>query len=241
MELQFLNGLNRINMIIISGASGSIGGFLLKKYSEKNENILGTWHNKKPDRVKGKYCKQVDIRNYDAVNELIQNASESMKDITLINCAGITYNSFLHKSDPDEWRNVIEVNLIGAYNFIRVLLPFMREQKFGRIINFSSVIAQKPTRGVSSYAASKAALWGLVKTVSAENGSLNITANNINLGYAQLGMGINEVPDKIKDLISSQIPSGEFCTPEDIFETVEYIRKTPYLNGASIDLNGGLI
>jgi NAD(P)-dependent dehydrogenase (short-subunit alcohol dehydrogenase family) len=228
-------------MIIITGASGSIGGYLLQKYSEKNENILGTWFNNKPDQSRLKLCKQVDIKDFNEVNDFVKNVASELKDITFLNCAGITYNSFMHKSDPEKWKNVIEVNLIGAYNFIRSLLPTMREQKFGRIINFSSVIAQKPTQGVSSYAASKAALWGLVKTLAAENGSLNITANNINLGYARLGMGIDEVPDKVKKLILSQIPVGEFCTPEDIFKTVEFIRNTPYLNGASIDLNGGLI
>jgi acetoacetyl-CoA reductase/3-oxoacyl-[acyl-carrier protein] reductase len=228
-------------MIILTGASGSIGGYLLSRYSELNENILGTWFRKKPNKDRLDYCKQVDIRDFAAVNRLISSISADLKEVTLINCAGITYNSFLHKSEPEKWKEVVEVNLLGTYNFIRALLPFMREQKFGRIINFSSVIAQKPTQGVSSYAASKSALWGLIKSVAAENGSLNITANNINLGYARLGMGMEEVPERVREMISGQIPSGEFCNPEDIFTTVEYIRNTPYLNGASIDLNGGLI
>jgi NAD(P)-dependent dehydrogenase (short-subunit alcohol dehydrogenase family) len=181
------------------------------------------------------------VRNFEAIDELIQNKIRNLKDITLINCAGINYNSFTHKSDPVKWRNVIEVNLIGTYNFIRAVLPVMRSQKFGRIINFSSITAQRPTQGVSSYAASKAALWGLVKTLAAENGSLNITANNINLGYASIGMGISNVSEKYKKQILEHLPSGEFCTPNDIFETVEFIRKTSNLNGISIDLNGGLL
>jgi NAD(P)-dependent dehydrogenase (short-subunit alcohol dehydrogenase family) len=81
-----------------------------------------------------------------------------MKDITLVNCAGIIYYSFTHKSDHEKWENVIRTNLIGTYNIIRVLLPLMREQKFRRIINFSSIAAIKPSLGISAYAASKSAL-----------------------------------------------------------------------------------
>lgn len=228
-------------MILITGASGSIGGYLIEKYAGMNENILGIWFRHEPAKKLAKFCRKADVRNYTEVELIISERAAEMTDITLLNCAGISDNSFTHKSDPEKWKNVIEVNLIGAYNFIRALLPIMRSQNFGRIINFSSVVARRPTQGVSAYAASKAALWGLAKSISSENGSLNITCNNINLGYAGLGMGINDVTDTLKDLISSQIPSGKFCSPEDIFSTVEYIRKTPYLNGASIDLNGGLI
>jgi acetoacetyl-CoA reductase/3-oxoacyl-[acyl-carrier protein] reductase len=116
----------------------------------------------------------------------------------------------------------------------------MREQKFGRIINFSSVVAIKPTPGISPYAASKAALWGLTKTVAIENAALNITINNINLGYSELGM-IEMVPDEYKKAIVAQIPAGMLCEPNDILNTVNYIRTTRYLTGTSIDLNGGLV
>jgi NAD(P)-dependent dehydrogenase (short-subunit alcohol dehydrogenase family) len=228
-------------MILITGASGSIGSYLLKKYSDQDENVIGTYLKTEPARTLAMYCKRVDIISYHDVSLLIEQLTPQLNNITIINCAGISYNSFTHNSDPDKWREVIEVNLIGVYNFIRALLPLMRAQKFGRIINFSSVTAQKPTLGVSSYAASKAALWGFVKTLAAENGLLNITANNINLGYAGLGMGINDISGDFKKSILSQIPSGEFCSPEDIFTAVEFIRNTPYLNGASIDLNGALL
>jgi NAD(P)-dependent dehydrogenase (short-subunit alcohol dehydrogenase family) len=116
----------------------------------------------------------------------------------------------------------------------------MREQKFGRIINFSSVVAIKPTQGISAYAASKSALWGLSKSIAIENAALNITINNINLGYSELGM-IEMVPDEYKKVIIAQIPAGILCEPKDILNTVRYIRSTRYLTGTSIDLNGGLI
>jgi NAD(P)-dependent dehydrogenase (short-subunit alcohol dehydrogenase family) len=74
-----------------------------------------------------------------------------------------------------------------------------------------------------------------------ENGNKGITVNNINLGYASLGMGVEQVPEAYQATLKEQIPSKQFCEPEDILKTVEYLRKTPYINGTSIDLNGGLI
>ena len=132
------------------------------------------------------------------------------------------------------------MNLIGTYHMIRAILPIMREQNYGRIINFSSVIAQKGTPGVSAYAASKAGLWGMTRSLAQENGSMGITVNNINLGYVSLGMGVEQVPLSFQDSIKNQIPSRQFCEPNDIYNTVNYLINTPYVNGTSIDLNGGL-
>jgi NAD(P)-dependent dehydrogenase (short-subunit alcohol dehydrogenase family) len=116
----------------------------------------------------------------------------------------------------------------------------MREQKFGRIINFSSVVAKLPTQGVSAYAASKSALLGLTKSLAVKNGSKGITVNAINLGYVNLGMGINDVPPVYQEKIKSQIPSGRFCKPEEVFLTVQYLIQTEYVNGTAIDINGSI-
>jgi NAD(P)-dependent dehydrogenase (short-subunit alcohol dehydrogenase family) len=228
-------------MILITGASGGIGNFLFRRYSDLNEVVYGTFFRKNKIMDSDQKMFRVDVRQPAQVNDLIEKLKPQLADITLINCAAISYNSFTHKSDPEKWREVIEVNLFGVYNIVRALLPLMREQKTGRIINFSSVVGQRPTKGASAYAASKTALWGFVKSLAAENGSLNITANNINLGYAEIGMGVNDVPLSFRETLTDLIPSGKFCTAEDIFETVEFIRRTPYLNGASLDINGGLI
>lgn len=227
-------------MIIITGASRGIGEFLFKSFlKDGNEDIKGLYCNTKPEENFEKFIK-LDITNYDEIEMFVNSSLNEFKDITLINCAGITYNSFAHKSSHEQWKNVIDTNLIGTYNIIRALLPIMRNQKFGRIINFSSVVAIKPTQGISSYAASKSALWGLAKSVAIENAALNITINNINLGYSELGM-IEMVPAEYKKNIIAQIPTGILCPPGDILNTVNFLRTTRYITGASIDLNGGLI
>ncbi len=225
-------------MIVITGASRGIGKYLLSCYVENGENVIGTYFNTKPD-IHADHFEQLDITSAEDVKKFVTEKAAGFERLTLINCAGITYNSFTHKSDEDKWKEVIFTNLIGTYHVIKGLLPIMRNQKFGRIINFSSVVAVKPTPGISPYAASKSALWGMSKSIAIENAALNVTINNINLGYSELGM-IEDVPEEYKKNILSQIPAGILCEPGDILNTVEFLRNTRYITGSSIDLNGGL-
>ncbi len=225
-------------MIIITGASKGIGKFLFNSFHNE-ESVIGTYLNSKPSENLDKYEK-LDVVDYEQINAFVEKKSDSLNDLTLINCAGISYNAFTHKSDPESWKGVIDTNLLGTYNFIRALLPIMRQQKFGRIINFSSVVATRPTPGVSSYSASKSALWGLSKSVAIENAALNVTINNINMGYSELGM-IATVPEEYKKKIIAEIPAGKFCEPPDILNTVKYLRETKYITGSSIDLSGGIV
>ena len=226
-------------MIIITGASRGIGKFLFNHFLSKNEEVVGIYNNSHPDENIENYF-HLDVTNYEDVKKFVNLNLNKMNDITLINCAGITYNSFTHKSEPDKWKEVIDTNLVGTFNVIRAVLPLMRQQKFGRIINFSSVVAIKPTPGISAYSASKSALWGMSKSIAIENAALNVTINNVNLGYSELGM-IEMVPEGYIKIIIDQIPAGILCEPKDILGTVNYLRSTRYITGSSIDLSGGLV
>lgn len=229
-------------MIIITGASRGVGKYLFDRFIMEGQEVYGTYNNTpiQSNTDKGTYY-QVNIVDALSVERWIQLIHHNLNNIVLINCAGISYNSFAHKADLEKWSEVLNVNVVGTFNVIRHLLPIMREQNFGRIVNFSSVVASLPTPGVSAYAASKSALIGLSKSLAVENASKGITVNNINLGYADIGMGVEQVPVSYQKSMKERIPSGVFCPPEDIFETVKYLIKTEYINGSSIDLNGGLI
>ncbi|MHB0896063.1 MAG: SDR family NAD(P)-dependent oxidoreductase [Spirochaetales bacterium] len=221
-------------MILITGASHGIGSYLFERYTTLGIPVQGTCRSRKSEKLH-----QLDVSSFDAVNQWVkQLTANGINQVSLINCAAINYNSFAHKADPGRWESVIRTNLIGSFWMIKCLLPIMREQNFGRIINFSSVVAQKGICGTSAYAASKAALWGMTKAIAQENASKHITINSINLGYADIGMGKDEISDESKKVIISSLPSGRFCDPEEIFKTVQYIRDTEYINGVSIDLNG---
>ena len=226
-------------MIIITGASRGIGKYLFEKFCEAGENVLGTYNSTNPDADKRKFFYQVDISDNSSIIEWIERIKDTISELTLINSAGINYTAFAHKANIYEWQHVIDVNLVGTFNVIRAILPIMREEGYGRIINFSSVVAQTLVPGTSAYAASKAGLWGLAKSIAAENARKGITINNLNLGYYDAGM-INEVPKEFQDVLKKKIPGGNFGDPKVIFEAINFLRKVDYINGASIDMNGGL-
>jgi len=226
-------------MIIISGASKGIGDYLFKTFKEQSIEAIGLYNSTKPVLLSEAFYK-VDIRNFGEVEKTVTPLIANANNLVLINCAGINYNSFAHKSDPEKWKEVIETNLIGTYNLIRCVLPRMREISYGRIINFSSVVAIKGTPGISAYAATKSAFWGMSKSIAIENANKNITINNINLGYSVLGM-ISEVPEQFLEQIKSGIPMKRLCNPDEILSTVDYLINTAYITGDSININGGLI
>ena len=226
-------------MIIITGASRGIGKYLFDEFSRSSETVYGTYNTTTPDPDKKEYLMKVDISNYSEVKDWIKSIRNTINKSTLINCAGINYTSFAHKADIDMWAEVINVNLIGAFNVIRELLPIMREEGYGRIINFSSVVAQTLIPGTSAYAASKAGLWGIARSIAVENAKKGITINNLNLGYYKLGM-IVEVPHEYQNILRKKIPTGEFGDPKNIYKAIELLRESDYINGTSIDMNGGL-
>ena len=226
-------------MILITGASRGIGEFLFKKFSEAGELVYGTYYSGKPIEGKETFFSKVNVSNYQEIANWIESIQGNLENIVLLNCAGGNYNSFAHKADVVKWSELININLVGTFNVIHEVLPLMREQKFGRIINFSSIVAQMGIPGTSAYAASKSGLWGMIKSIAVENASKGITINNLNLGYFNIGM-ITEVPPKFQEIIKSKIPTGDFGDPENIFRAVKFLIETDYINGTSVDINGGI-
>ena len=196
-----LGGRNN-KMVILTGATGGIGAYLLKRFPE----VIG-------DRI--------GVTDYKEIEDVLSKIRLSR--IVLINCAGIPYSGMAHKADPQEWGRVIDVNLKGTFNMIRYVLPIMRKEGYGRIINFSSVVTRFPVVGVSAYAASKAGVEGLTMSLAKE-ASKGITVNAIRLGYTNVGM-IRDVPD----------PPGRLIDPEEIFKTVKYLIESE-INGSIMNL-----
>jgi len=227
-------------MIIISGASGGIGRYLMHTFKEKGEKILGLYNSAKPEGITDDELYRINITRTEEIEKFSKEFTPADQRLVLINCAGINYNAFAHKADIDEWKKVIEVNLIGTFGIISAVLPHMRENNYGRIINLSSVVARSGVPGTSAYAASKSAMWGMSKAIAAENATKGITINSLNLGYYNIGM-ITAVPEKMQDAIKSKIPSGEFGDPVNILNAVHFLIHSDYINGEAIDMNGGLI
>ena len=152
--------------VLITGASKGIGYFLLKKLVSEGYDVIGTYNSTIPPSEFEQYFSQVDVKDQHQINAWITNSVSKIDEIILINCAGANYNAFAHKADLEKWTNLIEVNLIGTFRIINSVLPIMREKGYGRIINFSSIVAQKGVPGTSAYAASKAALCGMTKSIA---------------------------------------------------------------------------
>ena len=224
--------------ILITGASKGIGSFLTTKFIADGNEVFGTYNSTVPPASEFHLTK-VDITDPGEVRKWVEKTCSNNDQIVLINCAGTNYNAFAHKADIGKWKSVIDVNLIGTFNVISAVLPFMREKGYGRIINFASIVPQKGIPGTSAYAASKAGLWGLTKSIAAENAKKGITVNTVNLGYFNIGM-ISEVPEEILSGIVKTIPVQKLGDPENIYNAVNFLVKSDYINGTSVDINGGL-
>jgi len=227
-------------MYIITGASRGIGKFLMQKYQSEGHLVIGTYHKTMPEEVNNPFMHQVNIASIDEVKRWIETIRPQLDQIVLLNCAGTNYNAFAHKVDHAKWNEVIQTNLIGSFNVISMVLPIMRDQNWGRIINFSSVVAQTGVPGTSAYAASKAAMWGMSKSIAAENAKKGITINNLNLGYFDIGM-ITEVPAEFQQVIKAKIPVNQFGNPDNIGNAINFIVKSDYMNGSSVDISAGLV
>lgn len=225
--------------ILITGASRGIGHYLLQKIKDEDFDVCGTYNKTMPEDDLIRYFQRVDIRDDDQVKKWIESNVNSSERIVLINCAGTNFNALAHKTDSDKFLELLNVNLVGTFRMIHAVLPFMREKGFGRIINFSSVVAEKGVPGTSAYAASKSALWGMTKAIAVENAEKGITINNLNLGYFDIGL-ISEVPGPMLEGIKKTIPVQQLGQPENILNAVKFLIKSDYISGTALDINGGL-
>ena len=186
---------------------------------------------------------EFDASDYESVKTSLQEFMKINGSIDiLINNAGITRDRFLHKMSVEEWRSVISVNLDSVFNCCHVLVPYMREQGFGRIINMSSVNALKGQIGQTNYCASKAAIIGFTKALALENASKGITVNAIAPGYVDTDM-VKKIDETIlKEQILSQIPMNRLAKTSEISALIKYLinDESAYITGQTISINGGL-
>lgn len=228
-------------MYLLTGASKGIGRHLLQKLVHTTDEPVIAFYNSTPPDFEHKnitWC-QVDLNSFEETEKAMLGLGDKLADIKFINCAGVSFNAYMHKFPLLEWEKLIHVNLTSTFYICKILLPYMRAQEYGRIVFISSIVAQTGVAGASAYAASKSGLWGLMKTVVQENAGKNITCNTLNLGYFDIGR-IREVPEKYLEELKSRIPNKKLGNPDDIFKTIQLLMDTTYINGACIDINGGL-
>jgi len=183
-----------------------------------------------------------DVSSYDACAEGLKKVEAELGPIeVLINNAGITRDATFHRMKPDQWSAVINTNLNSLFNMCRPLIEGMRERKFGRIINISSINGQKGQIGQTNYSAAKAGEIGFTKALAQENAKLGITVNAIAPGYINTEM-VQAVPkDVLEKSILPQIPIGRLGEPEEIARCVVFLASDDagLITGSTMTVNGG--
>jgi acetoacetyl-CoA reductase len=183
---------------------------------------------------------QADISEAEATKVFIEKVLEKFGRIDiLVNNAGITRDKSFKKMSFEEWHKVIDTNLSSAFNTCKIALPSMLEQKYGRIINISSVIGQSGGFGQTNYAAAKAGLIGFTKSLALETARAGITVNCICPGYIATEM-VAAMPEKVLDAIKAQVPMKKLGDPEEVSKGVLFVCESEYMTGQCLNLNGGL-
>ena len=184
-----------------------------------------------------------DISDSNNVTELVKDIIEKHGRIDiLINNAGITRDNLLMRMSEDDWNEVINVNLKAAFTAIKAASRSMIKQRSGRIINISSVVGLIGNAGQVNYAASKAGLIGMTKSVAREFASRGITANCIAPGYVETEM-TNKLTDKVKSSLNEQIPLGRIGSVDDIAYAVAFLAsdEASYITGQTLAVDGGIV
>ena len=185
---------------------------------------------------------QVNVASEKEVVEFVARALDETGRIdVLVNNAGITRDGLLVRMKESDWEDVLNINLKGTFLCIKAVTKPMMKQRYGRIINVSSVVGVSGNPGQANYVASKAGIIGLTKGVAKELASRNITANVVAPGYIETDMTA-DLPDKAKEAMVSQIPLGRPGTPEDIAAAVVFLAsdKAAYITGQVIHVSGGM-
>jgi len=233
------------NVIFISGASRGIGNSLAKYFAEKNYTVIGTSRNDFEFDFKSKNLIPIklDITSRDDIKNCYKMLKEkNMLPDILVNNAGITSDQLFLRMKDDEWDNVISTNLTGVFNLTKVFIKNMIKNKYGRIINISSISGLMGNPGQVNYSASKSALNGFTKSLAKEIGSRNITVNNVAPGFIETDM-TSYIDDKAKEDIIGTIPLRRFGRVEDVSELVYFLSSdnASYITGQTISVDGGLL
>ena len=238
-------------VVVITGAAQGIGKEIARQFCEEkarvvifdvNENVLSATVRELGvySQVLGLLVNVTSLADVEKnINKVIDNFSRV--DI-LINNAGITRDNLILRLSEKDWDSVLSVNLKGSFNCIKACAKYMVKQRYGRVINISSIIGIMGNPGQVNYAASKAALIGITKTLSKELGKRNITVNAVAPGYIDTAM-TQKLDDKIKQEMFSRIPLARFGKPFDVAKAVLFLASADadYINGQVLVVDGGLI
>ena len=234
---------------LITGASGAIGGSIAKKLSTLGANIIFTGTNKKKiDDLKKKLGPNslglcADLSKDEEIDNLYNEAIKRFKSVDiLVNNAGINRDALSIRMTKEQWNEVININLSANFKLSQLVIKSMIKQKWGRIIGISSIIGLGGNIGQANYAASKAGMIALHKSLALEFASRGITANCIAPGFIESPM-TEVLSNEQKEIMLKKIPVGNIGKPNDIANCVAFLtdEKASFITGSTVNINGGML
>jgi 3-oxoacyl-[acyl-carrier protein] reductase len=234
---------------LVTGASGGIGGAIAKALHGQGATVvlsgtraeaLEALKSELGGRAHVATCNLSDAASVEALPKAAEAALGGSIDI-LINNAGITRDNLFMRMKDEEWDQVIAVNLTAAFRLSRAVLRGMMKKRWGRIVSITSVVGETGNAGQGNYAAAKAGLVGMSKSLAAEVASRNITVNCVAPGFIATAM-TDALTDAQKQAISQRIPANRMGAPEEIAAAVVYLasEEAAYVTGATLQVNGGM-
>lgn len=232
--------------VFVTGGTRGIGAAIAKRMLNSGYRVAASFAGNQDaasafEEETGIRTFKWSVADYSACGEGLREAEAAIGAIDiLVNNAGITRDGMFHRLTPEKWHQVIETNLNGVFNMTHHVWPGMRERRFGRIINISSVNGQKGQMGQTNYAAAKAGEIGFTKALAQEGARVGITVNAICPGYIGTEM-VMAVPEKTREAIIAQIPVGRLGEAEEIARCVEFLASDDagFITGSTLSANGG--
>ena len=253
MQKQDGNGSSSLKgkVALVTGASRGIGRAIAIEFARRGAAVAvnfrtGAEHAEavaKEIHDMGGECMLIkgDVSKKEEAHRIVQEVLDKWKRLDiLVNNAGITRDKTLRKMTEDDWAEVISVNLNGTFYCTSAAVPAMMNQKFGRIINISSVVGQAGAFGQANYSASKGGINAFTKTLALELARHNITANAIAPGYTSTEM-VAAIPEDVAAKIKARIPLGRFAEPEEVAKAAVFLAADgDYITGQELNVNGGV-
>jgi 3-oxoacyl-[acyl-carrier protein] reductase len=233
--------------ILITGATGGIGNFLVEKFDNLGANIIASGTNEeKLNNLKNKFpnilTEKFKLDEHDKIEGFIEKVDLKLKGLDiLINNAGITLDNLSIRLTEDDWKKVLDINLTSTFLMCKHAVKKMLKKKYGKIINITSIVGHTGNLGQANYAASKAGIVAFSKSMAIEYARKNININCVSPGFIKTDM-TDKISEDFKKILINKIPSGNLGTGEDVSNCVAFLASdmANYINGETIHVNGGM-
>ncbi|RPE82054.1 acetoacetyl-CoA reductase [Vulcaniibacterium tengchongense] len=235
---------------LVTGGTGGIGTSIVRRLARMGHKVATNYRDEARARAWQAQMREQgvevalapgDVADAEQAAAMVREVERQLGPVEiLINNAGITRDSTFHKMSVQQWNEVIATNLNSCFNVTRPVIDGMRERKWGRIVQISSINGLKGQYGQANYAAAKAGMHGFTISLARENARFGVTVNTVSPGYVATDM-VMAVPEEVRAKIVAEIPTGRLGTPDEIAYAVAFLvgEEASWITGSNLDINGG--